>query len=201
MRIKICGLFRNKDIEYINEVCPDFAGFVFAESKRQVSLPQAKQLRSLLAQNIVPVGVFVDAPIALIKALYGENIISIAQLHGGENEDYIYRLKEDAVGIQVIKTIRAKDIANKVHFISNADYFLFDSGAGSGKKFNWELLNSHNIEKPWFLAGGVNIDNIEQAMTYKPFALDISGGAETDGLKDREKIIQLVAAARKEFYE
>ncbi len=83
-------------------------------------------------------------------------------------------------------------------FPSAADYILIDSGAGSGKTFDWNFLNSQKIEKPWFLAGGINSGNIEQAMMLNPFAVDVSGGAETDGLKDREKILRLVKLAHKE---
>ena len=85
MKIKICGLFRSEDIDYVNEARPDYVGFVFAESRRQVSPEQAANLRSRLANGIVPVGVFVNAPAANIAALYRDGVISIAQLHGAED--------------------------------------------------------------------------------------------------------------------
>jgi phosphoribosylanthranilate isomerase len=223
MRIKICGLFRDQDIDYVNEAMPDYSGFVFAKSRRQVSTSQASRLRSRLADGIVPVGVFVDAPAAEIAVLYREGVISIAQLHGAENEEYISRLKEASARgglapIPVIKVIKAIDLKRGIPLTSttdcvsalrclrldppltrlkNVDYYLIDSGAGSGKPFDWELLKPLKIENPWFLAGGVNLDNIEQAMALNPFALDISSGAETDGVKDREKIVQLTAIAKR----
>jgi len=202
MRIKICGLFREEDIDYVNEARPDYAGFIFAESRRKVSQEFAARLRCRLSDDIVPVGVFVNAPIADIAALYRENVITIAQLHGTENDDYITRLKAASAEdgrkpVEVIKTIKSAELEQNALLAAGADYYLIDSGAGSGRSFNWELLNSFKFEKPWFLAGGVGSDNIEQAMAFNPFALDVSSGAETDGIKDREKIVQLVSTVRK----
>jgi phosphoribosylanthranilate isomerase len=201
VRIKICGLFREQDIEYVNEARPDYCGFVFAESRRQVSPALATRLRTRLADGIVPVGVFVNAPAADIAALYQDGVISIAQLHGAEDGEYIARLKEAAAlrgaPIPVIKVIRSEELEQGAPQTTGADYYLIDSGAGSGKTFNWDVLKSQNFNEPWFLAGGINMDNIEQAMAFAPFAVDISGGAETGGIKNREKILQLTAMARK----
>jgi len=202
VRIKICGLFREQDIEYVNEAWPDYCGFVFAESRRRVSPALAARLRARLADGIVPVGVFVNAPVADIVALYQDGVISIAQLHGAEDAQYIARLKEAAIlrsaPIPVIKVIRSGELEQGAPpQTAGADYYLVDSGAGSGKTFNWNLLNPQKFNKPWFLAGGIGLDNIKQAVALAPFAVDISGGAETDGIKDREKILQLTAMARK----
>ncbi|GHV84159.1 hypothetical protein AGMMS50212_14990 [Spirochaetia bacterium] len=93
MKIKICGLFRDKDIEYANEAKPDFAGFVFAASRRQVNGAHAARLRKNLLPGIVPVGVFVDAALQDIVSLYKDGVISIAQLHGNEDDCYIAELK------------------------------------------------------------------------------------------------------------
>jgi phosphoribosylanthranilate isomerase len=203
MKIKICGLFRDQDIDYVNEARPDYAGFVFAKSSRRVAAPLAQYLRFRLADGITPVGVFVNAPIDDVAALFHNGTISVAQLHGGEDENYIVQLKkkcitsDNHVQLKVIKVLKYDDLKQGPPPTTVADYFLLDSGAGSGKTFNWKKLNSVKFDKPWFLAGGINIDNIKQAMSYNPFAVDISGGAETDGVKDREKILQLIAAARK----
>ena len=202
MRIKICGLFREQDIDYVNEARPDYAGFVFAESKRQVSPALVRKLRSRLADDIVPVGVFVNAPIAEVTSSYHNGTISIAQLHGNEDEGYISRLKKECAtdsknpSIQIIKVIKSDDLKNGIPQ-TTADYYLIDSGKGSGKSFNWELLGSKKFSKPWFLAGGIDLKNIKQAMTLNPFAVDISSGAEINGIKNREKILQLVSMARK----
>ena len=215
MRIKICGLSREQDIDYVNEARPDYCGFVFAESRRQVFPTQAARLRKRLSDVIPAVGVFVNAPIGEITALYRDGVINIAQLHGGEDEGYIARLKEASgnTPIPVIKVIKSTSFNNlsrrhgdhKENLNLNSpcppclreNYYLIDSGAGSGETFDWDLLKSLEIDKPWFLAGGINLDNIEQAAAINPFGIDISSGAETDGVKDREKIAQLVAAVRK----
>jgi phosphoribosylanthranilate isomerase len=202
MRIKICGLFRDEDIDYVNEARPDYAGFVFAASKRQVSTPLAQYLRFRLADDIIPVGVFINAPIAEVAALYHNGVISIAQLHGSEDESYITQLKKICAvnnkyaQFRVIKVIKGDDLKNKIP-ATGADYYLVDSGAGTGKSFDWELLGSKKFSKPWFLAGGVNLKNIKLAMALNPFAVDISSGAETDGIKDREKVLQLISTVRK----
>jgi phosphoribosylanthranilate isomerase len=201
MKIKICGISRDEDIDYINEAMPDYTGFVFAQSKRKVSPAQATKLRRRLVEGIVPVGVFVNAPVEEIIALYRDGVISIAQLHGNEDENYIKRLKEasakDRTPVPVIKVIRGGELAQGTALTTDADYYLIDSGAGSGLSFDWKVLKSRQFDKPWFLAGGINADNITEAMSYQPFCIDISGGAETDGVKDRKKIVQLTAMARK----
>ena len=201
MKIKICGLFREADIDYVNEARPDFIGFVFAQSRRQVSPVLASSLRQKLMEGIVPVGVFVNAPPESISALYRDGVIDIAQLHGTEDEEYIAQLKK-LCGIPVIKTIILDEQDVSVHcslFTAHCspDYYLIDSGAGSGKAFNWDLLDQQRLTKPWFLAGGISSENMGEAMKLNPFAIDISSGAETEGLKDREKIMQLTAMAKK----
>ena len=203
MRIKICGLFRDEDINYVNEARPDYAGFVFAKSPRQVSSVMAQYLRFRLAEGIEPVGVFVNAPIKLIVELYKNGTISIAQLHGAEDDAYIKRLKEVSAAenfkaIPVIKAIKfEKEDTGKV-IATNADFLLLDSGAGSGKTFNWDILKSIKINKPWFLAGGIDLKNIDKAMSLKPFGIDVSSGVETDGLKDRKKILELTSIMGKQ---
>ena len=202
MRIKICGLFREEDIDYVNEARPDYIGFVFAQSKRQVSAPLAQYLRFRLASEIIPVGVFVNAPINDIAALFHNGVISIAQLHGDEDESYITQLKNKCETnnkneqLKVIKTIKSTELEKKIIPPANADYYLFDSGAGSGKSFDWKTLKSKKINKPWFLAGGIDIKNIEQAISLNPFAVDVSSGAETKGIKNRKKILELIAAVK-----
>ncbi|MCL2808949.1 MAG: phosphoribosylanthranilate isomerase [Treponema sp.] len=205
MNIKICGLFRDEDINYVNEIRPDYAGFVFAASSRQVSPVLAQYLRFRLANEVIPVGVFVNAPIAQIVELYRNNIISIAQLHGKEDESYIKQLKKlsevsirqtKIPAIKVIKTLFPGSDSWLKNVPDNADYYMVDSGAGSGKTFNWDKLKSIKFSKPWFLAGGINTENIEKAIKYKPFAIDVSSGAETDGIKDRQKILELVTAVK-----
>lgn len=197
-KIKLCGLSRRCDIECANELCPDYIGFVFAKnSKRYVSPEKAKELKALLSPDIKAVGVFVDESIENIAKLLSDNIIDLAQLHGSEDEKYIARLKA-LTDKPVIKAFRIKnenDIKRAVN--SKADIILLDSGAGTGRSFNWGLLK--NINRPYFLAGGLYPENVETAIDkLSPFAVDVSSGIETDNFKDKNKMTAFVKAVRKE---
>lgn len=193
-KIKICGLSRMKDIEYVNIALPDYIGFVFAKSKRQVSIKQAKLLKTKLSKDIMVVGVFVNADIDLILTIINEGIIDIVQLHGDEDNNYINLLKAKK-NITVIKSF-SKDLIN-ANF-SQADYVLFDSiTPGSGEKFNWDLIK--NINRPFFLAGGINIDNIDEALKKVPYVIDISSGVEDEtGFKNKAKIDEIVRRVKNE---
>ena len=202
LRIKICGLSRIEDIRYANEARPDYAGFVFARSRRRVSPEKARELRDCLDAGITAVGVFVDARIAEIAALVCGGVIDMVQLHGNETAEYIMRLRE-ACGANIIKAVRIGEgmslpeqgLLQKETY--GADYLLLDSGAGSGKTFGWQLIEQVAAEcdfaGSFFLAGGINPGNIREAAALCPFALDVSSGAETGGVKDREKMAALVA--------
>ena len=195
-KIKLCGLSRECDIEAVNELKPEYVGFVFAaRSKRYVSPDQAAALRSLLAPKIQSVGVFVNEKPERIARLMDQGIIDIAQLHGQENETYIGHLKR-LTGRQIIKAYcieTAEDIKKAEQ--STADYVLLDSGQGSGTRFDWELLKL--MKRPYFLAGGLSPENVAAAAAMlHPFAVDVSSGIETDGVKDREKMAAFVAAVR-----
>ncbi|MDR3263048.1 MAG: phosphoribosylanthranilate isomerase [Clostridiales bacterium] len=197
MKIKICGLFREDDVGYVNQAKPDYIGFVFAESRRKISPECAAKLKKKLDGSITAVGVFADADIADIAALYKSGIIDAAQLHGGEDIGYIDALKAIS-GMTIIKAIKAEDISDTERYArSGADFLLFDGAAGgSGKPFDWKLLK--NISKPFFLAGGIDLKNIQAAaaLSPAPYALDVSSGAESGGLKDGDKIAELVKMVR-----
>ena len=197
-KIKICGLKRERDIEYVNEFLPEFAGFVFyPKSKRYVDFEKAKILKSKLDKSIKAVGVFVNEDIEKILFLCQNDIIDIIQLHGNENEEYIDKLKEKT-NKPVIKAVRIDENKSDYYslFNTSADYILLDSTAGSGKTFDWEKVSLP--QKPFFAAGGINIDNAEKAIKiFTPFALDISSGVETDGVKDKEKIKDIINLIRR----
>ncbi|MDR0906973.1 MAG: phosphoribosylanthranilate isomerase [Oscillospiraceae bacterium] len=189
-KIKICGLFREDDIDYANAATPDYVGFVFAPSRRRVTAETAARLRRRLDGAIIPVGVFVNAEIDDIISLYNDNVISVAQLHGGEDAAYIAALK--ARNIPVIQAIRAGpgDTASDL-----TDFLLFDGGAGgTGEAYDRTLIGE--VNKPFFIAGGINIDNIGDALARNPYGIDVSSGAETDGFKDFSKIQALVNACK-----
>jgi len=198
-RLKICGLSRSCDIEWVNDAGVDFAGFVFARSRRQVSPEQAKQLHSMLKKEIPAVGVFVNETIETIVGLVEDGIIDWVQLHGQEDEAYINELKSK-VSCPVIQafSVRTKEDVLRARE-SYADYILLDQGSGgTGRVFDWTLIES--IGRPFFLAGGLNAENIKEAVRTGAWAFDVSSGAETDGFKDREKIFACVAARQKEEY-
>lgn len=198
-KIKLCGLSRKCDIEWANELHPEYIGFVFwSKSKRNVPPEKAKELKDLLSPDIKAVGVFVDEPIENVAELLNDNIIDIAQLHGGEDEEYIKKLRMLS-GKPIIKAFLLKsEIDAERAEKSTADYILVDSGTGTGKSFDWELLK--NISRPYFLAGGLCSENISQAITaLDPYAVDVSSGIETNGCKDKNKMAAFVAAVRKEI--
>lgn len=197
-KIKLCGLSRPCDIEAANELKPDYIGFVFApKSKRYVTPEKAMELKSLLAPDIQTVGVFVNEKPENIAKLLQDGIIDIAQLHGAEDEDYITRLRQltDKPIIKACRIETTYDIENAEQ--STADYILLDSGAGTGMVFDWQLIQ--NIKRPYFLAGGLSPDNAADAInTLHTYAVDVSSGIETNGLKDKTKMAAFVAAVRKE---
>lgn len=194
MKIKICGVTRSVDAEYLNEFMPDYAGFIFAKSKRQVSLETACRLREKLNPKIRTVGVFVNADMDFIKEAVRKGAIDLIQLHGDEDEEYTARLEGAAPIIKAQRVSKKSDIRT-----SSADFYLFDTFVngvygGTGKSFDWSILDG--VEKPYFLAGGINADNIASALKTSAYAIDVSGGVETDGAKDREKILRIIEKVR-----
>lgn len=196
VKIKICGLSREEDIHYANQVMPDYIGFVFWEhSRRYVSHERAAALRGLLRPGTQAVGVFVDAPPGEIVSLLREDVIDMAQLHGEETEEDIQYLQA-VTGKPVIKAVKVRSRLDVEAWLdSAADYLLFDSGMGSGVAFDWGLLA--DIPRKFFLAGGLKPENLEQAVeTVRPYAVDLSSGVETGGFKDRDKMQQAVTLVR-----
>lgn len=196
MKIKICGLSNDCYIDYVNEAMPDFIGFVFAKSRRQVSFHKAEALQKRLRAGITPVGVFVNEPLMNVVKLLETGVIEVAQLHGGENETYIQELKARTQK-PIIKAVRVSthtDITTAEHSV--ADYLLLDNGSGgTGMSFDWKEVGS--VAKPFFLAGGINVHNLEQAIAAtQPYAVDLSSGVETDGVKDSAKISAVVSKVR-----
>lgn len=194
-RVKLCGLSSLQDIEAANELLPNYVGFVFAlQSKRYISPAQAAKLKEALSKKILAVGVFVDEDIQAVAELLTSGTVDIAQLHGGEDEEYVKRLKA-LTGKPVIKAVKVSGAESiRLANISPADYVLLDSGAGGGTAFDWELLQE--VRRPYFLAGGLNIYNIYDALKYSPFAVDVSSGIESGGKKDKNKMAAFVAAVR-----
>lgn len=194
VKIKICGIRRQGDIDIVNKYNPDYIGFVFAQSKRQVSHELASNLKDKLNQNIIPVGVFVDASSDEILELFNDGIIEVAQLHGSEDEEYINALKEKTNNkLKIINAIEMSENEDLLKYDnSQADYLLLDSGKGSGKTFDWRLIRK-DLKKDFFLAGGINSANAVKAIEeFKPYAIDLSSSLETDGFKDENKIKEIM---------
>ena len=198
-KIKLCGLSRPCDIEWANALMPDYIGFVFAQkSKRFVSPERAKALREGLDSNIRAVGVFVNEAPEAVADLLNTGVIDMAQLHGGEDEEYIKALR-GLTDKPLIKAFRVDGYADlEKARQSSADYVLLDNGAGgTGTAFDWALLKG--FDRPYFLAGGLGPGNVRQAiMALDPFAVDVSSGIETNGAKDYMKMTAFVNAARHE---
>lgn len=198
-RIKICGLTRSEDISAVNQALPDYIGFVFALSRRQIDEEQARTLKSMLDERILAVGVFVNADLEQIARLCQSGLLDMVQMHGDEDAAYIAALRK-RIYVPIIKAVRVQNTAQ----IQSAqeldcDFLLLDTytkgcAGGSGTRFDWSLIPP--MQKPFFLAGGIDIGMLAAALAQKPFAVDISSGAETDGYKDRHKIEALVRTVR-----
>ena len=197
-KMKFCGLTGDCDIDAANELRTEYVGFVFApKSKRYVTPERAAELKRQLAAGIKAVGVFVNDDLYHVAELLNRGIIDIAQLHGSEDEEYIGHLRQ-LTGKPIIRAYRiktAEDIAEAEK--CTADHVLLDSGAGTGEVFDWKLIK--NMKRPYFLAGGLSPDNVENAVEQlSPYAVDVSSGIETDGVKDKAKMAAFAAAVRGE---
>lgn len=225
-RIKLCGMMRRCDIEYANEAMPDYVGFVFADTRRRITRGQAEEFRAALDSDIQAVGVFVDADVQLVGALLQEGVIDFAQLHGHEDRRYIDRLREicDKPVIKAVRVVSGEDIVRAAEL--DVEYLLLDTYrqgilGGTGAQFDWDIIEETRRSKqadvteetgsyvgssvqdrtricgkPFFLAGGLTVDGIHEAARVGAYGLDISTGIETDGYKDREKMIEAVRRIR-----
>lgn len=202
-KIKICGLSRVQDIRIVNEVLPDYIGFVFAKSRRQVNPQQAQEMKALLDRRVLSVGVFVNAEPSEIIKLCKDDTIDIIQLHGDEDRSYMDTLRNE-VSNRIIKVVRVQSAGQLINAqLLPCDYLLLDTYqkdryGGSGKSFDWSLIPK--LHKPFFLAGGLCAENIASAVdAMHPYCLDMSSGVETGGIKDRDKIRKIVRMVRSEI--
>ena len=199
MKIKLCGLTRECDIEWANVLKPDYIGFVFAKkSRRYVSPDKARMLKNLLDPSIKAVGVFVNEEMENIASLLNEGIIDVAQLHGQESAEDIRKLRSfispEKKIIQAFRIDTKEDVTKAND--SLADFVLLDSGCGgTGTSFDWDLLKE--IKRDYFLAGGLDATKIPVVKkNLKPYAVDVSSGIERDGYKDQKKMAAFVKAVR-----
>ena len=190
-KVKICGLSTVEAVETAVLAGADYIGFVFAESKRQVSLEQARELAKLVTGKTKIVGVFVSPSLEDLEQAIAQVPLDIVQIHGMFDEALIQK-----ISVPVIRAIQLSDQEAKV--TSPADFLLFDAPvAGSGRTFDWDLLKDQKIRQDFFIAGGLTVDNVRQAReTFQPYALDVSSGVETNGRKDIEKIKAFIEGAK-----
>jgi len=195
-KVKICGLTKAYEIELVNGFKPDYIGFVFAESKRKVIPAQVLALRESLSPDIAVVGVFVNEAMKKVVDLIKHGIIDVVQLHGLEDEAYIKKLKS-LIKAPIIKAIAVEKKGDVMAWAdSKADYLLLDQkGGGTGQVFDWDLIDP--VDKPYFLAGGLQVDNVTEAIRKtKPYAVDVSSGVESGGRKDGLKIKEFIERVR-----
>ncbi len=198
-KIKICGLRRIQDIEYANQLWPDYVGFVFSQSKRMVDKETAKTLVECLDTNIKSVGVFVNEKIETVCEIATFLSLDVVQLHGDENESYVENLRK-IIDVEIWKALRigTPDLITE----TNADKILierFVKGAygGTGISLDFNSVEKFEFKKPLILAGGLNISNVEEGIRkIKPYAVDISSGVETNGYKDFEKMKEFIEKVR-----
>ena len=186
-KVKICGLSTKEAVETAVSAGADYIGFVFAPSKRQVTLEQAADLAKTTPATVKKVGVFVSPSRAELLEAIEKVGLDLIQVHGQVADDLFEYLP--CAGIQAVQVDEEGHVPN-----SRADYLLFDAPvAGSGQTFDWGQLDTTGLAQPFFIAGGLNEDNVAQAIQhFTPYAVDVSSGVETDGQKDHEKIRRFI---------
>ena len=186
-KVKICGLSTASAVETACQSGADYIGFVFAESHRRVSLEQAQKLAALVPATVRKVGVFVSPSLTELQEAILVANLDLVQIHGNFNEDLLTE-----IGRPVIRAYQVKGALKDVS--QQADYLLFDAPlAGSGQTFDWQVFDKSQIHQPFFIAGGLNAGNVQEAIQhFAPYAVDVSSGVETDGQKDLEKIKEFI---------
>ena len=205
-KIKICGIKKIETLKCCIENNINYFGLIFYnQSPRYISYKNALDLINYSKnKNISSVGVFVDENIEYLNKMLKKLNFNFIQLHGEENNQYIKDIKKNN-NIKIIKVISVSALEDfkKIIEYPNSDLFLFDYKpskkelpGGNAKTFNWSLLRGIKIEKPWFLSGGININNINDIKNYAiPYGIDVSSGVEEKlGIKNNKKIVSLVNA-------
>ena len=186
-KVKICGLSTKEAVKTAVSAGADYIGFVFAPSKRQVTVEQATELAKFIPSHIQKVGVFVSPSRAELLEAVDKVGLDFVQVHGQVVDKLFENLP--CASIQAVQVDGNGHVPN-----SQADYLLFDAPvAGSGQTFDWGRLDTTELAQPFFIAGGLNEDNVARAIQhFSPFAVDVSSGVETDGQKDHEKIRRFI---------
>ncbi len=200
-KVKICGLMKEENVKACVEAGADAIGFVFAESKRQITIEKAAHLASLIPEHILKIGVFVNAPAEFILKAYQEVPLDLIQFHGNETNEEIKKIGLPSIKACSIKSQDDIDIA----LTYDTDYLLLDApgiefAGGSGKVFDWSLLNNPKLaNSKVILAGGLTAENVDKAIDIsRPYMVDVSSGVEIDGQKDNKRITDFINAVKKE---
>ena len=190
-KVKICGLSTKEAVKTAVSAGADYIGFVFAPSKRQVTVEQATELAKFIPSHIQKVGVFVSPSRTQLLEAIDKVGLDLVQIHGQVADDLFENLP--CGSIQAVQVDGDGHVPN-----SQADYLLFDAPvAGSGQTFDWGRLDTTELAQPFFIAGGLNEANVEEAIQhFTPYAVDVSSGVETDGQKDHEKIRRFIERAK-----
>ncbi len=193
---KICGIKNQSDVEIVNELKPDYIGFVFAKSKRQVTLEKARELGEMLDRNIKKVGVFVNETPEKVSEIAKACSLHILQFHGTETPEYCRSFK----GYEIWKSFVGDEniFENIKKYQGAVDAFLVDSSVpGSGKKFDWNHIKGLPESYKIILAGGLSPENVAEAVkTVKPQVVDVSSGVEGENGKSREKVEKFIEGVR-----
>ena len=190
-KVKICGLSTKEAVRTAVSAGADYIGFVFAPSKRQVTLEQATELAKLIPSHIQKVGVFVSPSQSELLEAIDKVGLNMVQIHGQVADDLF-----DDLPCASIQAVQVDGDGHVPNF--QTDYLLFDAPvAGSGQTFDWGQLDTTELTQPFFIAGGLNEDNVVKAIQhFTPYAVDVSSGVETDGQKDQEKIRRFIERAK-----
>ena len=200
-KVKICGLMEQEHVKVAVDAGADAIGFVFAPSRRRLTIAEARELARDIPPGILKVGVFVDASIEEIEETYRQVPLDIIQFHGDESAEFI-----KTTGLPSIKVLSVhsdEDVKRTTQY--EADYFLFDTPGtdfkgGSGMTFDWELMNNVGIQADrMILAGGLNAENVGEAVRrVQPYMVDVSSGVESMKRKDSHLIRAFIQAVRDE---
>ena len=206
MIIKICGIQNKETLICCEKNGVNFFGMIFyPKSPRNIPVENAIVLQKISESfNINGVGVFVDKNIDELKKIIKKIKLKFVQLHGSEDDTYIKKIKKN--GVKIIKSISIsnKNDLYKIDKYDSADYFLFDYKplkgelpGGNAKSFDWKILKNLKIDKPWFLSGGINTNNIQQIHDINPFGIDLSSGVEKElGIKDNRIINNFIGTLK-----
>lgn len=198
IKVKICGICHESEIGIMNELTPDYVGFVFVPKSRHFIAPEyASMLRSKLRKGIQSVGVFANESLKTVAMCAEVSGINMIQLHGNETNEYLAALRE-YTRCPIIKVYKvAKPIDAEKAAYSTADYSMLDGGsAGDGKTFDWSMIGK--IHRKFFLSGGLTPENVINALNIpsQPFAVNVSSGVEANRTKDYKKVMKFIATVR-----